>query len=101
MPGDGDGGAAGTHGEEIGAGSLEVSVAQKAIDGEPGGNRVLGVADECAVALGNAARLVHQPRMRIDHVEEIAAGMEQVDLMGGDERAHGQRVVPNELDGLR
>ncbi len=100
VPGDGDGRAAGAHAEQLGAGAFEIAPAEKAVDRKARGNRVLGMADELAAALGDAARFVHQRRVRVDDVEQIAAGVEEVYLVGRDQRAHRQRVVADEFDRL-
>jgi hypothetical protein len=45
------------------------------------------MADQFAVALGDAAHLLHQRRHGIDDIKHLLAGVEQIDLVRGDKRA--------------
>ncbi len=89
VPSERDRRTSGAQREEFCAGALEIAIRQKGIQREARGNRILGMADELAVPLGNAAGLVHQQGMRVDFVEHVATGIEEVDLVGGHECAQG------------
>ena len=52
------------------------------------------------VALGEAARLAQEPCLRVDLVEQIMAGTEEVDLVRGNEGAQRQGVVADERHSL-
>ncbi len=64
---------------------------QERLEGQPAGDRVLGVADELAVALADGADLPKERRVGVDVIEQVAAGMEKVHLVRRYERS--QRVL--------
>ncbi len=100
MPGQGDRRTAGAHREHFGPRLFEMIGLQEAVDRQAGGDRVLRMADEAAIAFGQAARFAHRRGERIDFVEQIAARGEEIDLVRRHQRAFGQRVVLDELDGF-
>jgi len=87
MPGERDRRTAGPHREDFRSRALEMALGKKAVERKAGGDRVLGVADELSGALRQAARLAHEPCVRIDRVELVPTGAIEVDLVRRDERA--------------
>jgi hypothetical protein len=71
---------------------------QKVVEREPAGNRVLRVADETPVTLGDAACFFHQGGMRIDFIELVATGGEEIDFMRRHQCAQRKRVLFDEGD---
>jgi hypothetical protein len=55
------------------------------------------VPDQAAAALGEAGDLAAGERVRVELVDQVAGGVEQVDLVGRDQRAHGERVLAQVL----
>ena len=96
VPSHGDRRAAGSQHEGLGPGALPVPLGQECLQGQPAGDRVLGVADQAAVVLRDAADLAHQFGEFVEPVELVAAGLQQVELVRGDQGPQRQRVVLDE-----
>ena len=80
VPGHGDGRAAGPQHEGLGPGALPMAFGQERLQGQPAGDRVLGVADEAAAVLRDAADLAHQVGVVVEPVELVAAGVSRSSL---------------------
>jgi len=70
---------------------------QEGLQGQAAGDGVLGMPDEPPAALGDAAHLAHELGERVQLVEPIAAGREQIDLVRGHQRAQRERIALDEL----
>ncbi len=58
------------------------------------------MADQAPAGLRDAADLLQQLGVLAELVEQVAGGLEQVELVRGDERAERLRVVTDESDHL-
>ena len=70
---------------------------QEGLQGQAAGDRVLGVPDQAAVVLRDAADLAHQLGEVVEPVELVAAGAQQVELVRGDQGPERERIVLDEL----
>src|SRR5690606_37243621 len=72
----------------------EVVLADDRVHAQPGGDRVFGIAGETAVLpAGNTGYLAGQLGVRVNLVEQVARGVEKVDLVRGHQRAQAIRVI--------
>ena len=62
---------------------------------------ILGVTFQAAIQLGDAGDLVRDLGIRIQVFEHVAGSGQQVDLVGGDQRAQGMGIVFDLGDALR
>ncbi len=72
-------------------------VGQKRLQRQAAGDRILGMSDQLAAILGDAAHLTHQRSELIEPVELIPAGAQQVQLVRGHQRTQRLRILPDEL----
>ena len=71
---------------------------KETIKSEAGRNRVLSVANELPILFRKAACFAHEKRVRVDDVEKVAAGVIEVDLVRGNQRAERLGVILQECD---
>ena len=56
---------------------------EESFESESAGDGIFRMAEKFTVPLRNAAGLAHQQRMPVDLVEQVSAGCEKIDLVGG------------------
>jgi len=100
VEGDGDAGPAGAQAQDVPAGRAPVAGRHDLLERRATRDRVLGVAAEAAVALGEARHLAADLGVSVDLVEHVAAGLVEVDLVRRDERAGLGRIVLQAGDDL-
>ena len=95
--GDGQGGAAGADDAHLRAGLKPVALGHEGVQGQAGGDGVLGVGAELAVQLGDGGQLPEALGIGVQVVEHILCGVIHVNFVCGHQRAQGQGVIPEEL----
>ena len=97
VSGDGQSGAACAQDADLSAGLQEVTLGNEGVQSQTGGDGILCVCAVLTVQLGDAGQFAEALCVRIAVVEHILTCVVHVDLVGGDQSAHGQLVVLDEL----
>jgi hypothetical protein len=100
VPGDGGAGAARAQAHHLATGRGEVPAVEELLHRQARGQRVLGVADEPTVTLGDRGDLAAEPGEGVQLVEQVRRRLEQPHLVRRDQGAEMSGVVPDRSEQL-